>query len=49
MSYFNIVVETNDNTVVTTYVLFPNRSEAYLRESELKKEFIQLLTQQGYP
>ena len=48
MPYFNIVATTNDSTVVTTYEPAERRAEAYQSEAELEKEFIQLLTQQGY-
>ncbi len=32
MSYFNIVAQTSENTVVTEYETVPKRSESYLRE-----------------
>ena len=48
MPYFNIVATTNDSTVVTAYEPAERRAEAYQSEAELEKEFIQLLTQQGY-
>ena len=48
MPYFNIVAETNENTVVTTYEPLPKRSEAYQSEAELEKEFIRMLGEQGY-
>ena len=48
MPYFNIVAETNQNTVVTEYIPEKTRSNAYQSEAELEKEFIQLLTEQGY-
>jgi type I restriction enzyme R subunit len=44
MSYFNIVAETNENTVVTTYEPLPKRPEAYQSEAALEREFIKLLT-----
>jgi type I restriction enzyme R subunit len=46
--YFNIVAETNENTVVTQYEPVKNRSDAYQSEAELEKEFIRMLTEQGY-
>ena len=48
MPYFNIVAETNENTVVTEYKPVSVRSEGYQSEAALEKEFIHLLTEQGY-
>ena len=48
MSYFNIVAQTNENTVVTEYEFITKRSDAYQSEAELEKEFIRLLAEQGY-
>lgn len=48
MSYFNIVAQTNENTVVTEYEPVKVRSENYESESALEKEFIRLLCEQGY-
>ncbi len=48
MPYFNIVAETNENTVVTKYEPVKKRSDAYQSEAELEKEFIRMLTEQGY-
>ena len=48
MPYFNIVAETNENTVVTEYKPVAVRSEGYQSEAALEKEFIHLLTEQGY-
>lgn len=48
MSYFNIVAETTESTVVTEYTPDPNRSENYQSEAALEKEFITLLCGQGY-
>lgn len=48
MSYFNIVAETNENTVVTKYEPVKKRSDAYQSEAELEREFIRLLCEQGY-
>lgn len=48
MSYFNIVAETNENTVVTEYEPVKKRSDAYQSEAELEQEFIRLLCEQGY-
>jgi len=46
--YFNIVAETNENTVVTEYEPVKERSDTYQSEAELEKEFIRLLCEQGY-
>ncbi|MCF0217616.1 MAG: type I restriction endonuclease subunit R [Malacoplasma sp.] len=48
MSYFNIVASSTENTVVTEYTPIKNRSANYQSEAELEKEFIDMLTQQGY-
>lgn len=48
MSYFNVVAATTENTVVTSYEPVKNRSDSYQSEAALEREFIQLLTQQGY-
>ena len=48
MAYFNIVAQTNENTVVTEYESVTKRSDAYQSEAELEKELIRLLTEQGY-
>lgn len=46
--YFNIVAETNENTVVTQYEPVKTHSDHYQSEAELEKEFIKLLCEQGY-
>lgn len=48
MPYFNIVAETNKNTVVTEYEHVKARSDSYQSEVLLEKEFIRLLCEQGY-
>jgi len=48
MSYFNIVAQTNESTVVTEYKPVATRSDAYQSEAELEKEFIRLLSEQSY-
>lgn len=48
MPYFNIVAETSENTVVTKYEPVKARSSNYQLEAELEKEFIRMLTEQGY-
>ena len=48
MSYFNIVAETNQNTVVTEYEPVKTRSDSYESEAALEREFIRLLGEQGY-
>ena len=48
MNYFNIVAETNENTVVTMYEPMPKSFEAYQSEAALEKEFIHMLEEQGY-
>lgn len=48
MPYFNIVAETSENTVVTEYEPVKSRSTTYQSEAALEKEFIRMLTEQGY-
>ena len=48
MPYFNIVAQTNENTVVTEYEPVKKRSDGYQSETELEKDFIRMLTEQGY-
>ena len=48
MPYFNIVAATTENTVVTSYEPVKKRSDSYQSEAALEREFIHLLTQQGY-
>ena len=48
MSYFNIVAETSENTVVTEYEPDTVRSDSYQSEAQLEGEFIRMLTEQGY-
>ncbi len=48
MSYFNIVAQTTENTVVTEYESVKKRSDGYQSEAELEKDFIRILTEQGY-
>ena len=48
MPYFNIVAQTNQNTVVTEYEPVKARSDTYESEAALEKEFIRLLGEQGY-
>ena len=48
MPYFNIVAETNENTVVTEYTPVPKTAAGYQSEAELEREFIAHLQEQGY-
>ena len=48
MSYFNIVAQSTENTVVTEYEPVKARSGSYQSEADLEKEFIRMLTEQGY-
>lgn len=48
MSYFNIVVQSDDCTVLSEYKPTKKRSEAYQSESTLEQEFIKLLGEVGY-
>ena len=48
MPYFNIVAQTNENTVVTEYEPVRQRSDAYQSEAALEAELIRMLCDQGY-
>ena len=48
MPYFNIVAESNKNTVVTEYKPVKTRSDQYQSEAALEQEFIRMLCDQGY-
>lgn len=48
MSYFNIIAQTTENTVVTEYEPVKTRSVNYQSEAALENEFIRMLTEQGY-
>ncbi len=48
MSYFNIVAQSSESTVVTEYKPQAKRSDAYQSEAELEREFIRLLQELGY-
>jgi len=48
MSFYNIVAQSNESTVVTEYKSEKVRSDAYQSEAELEKEFIKLLQEQSY-
>ena len=48
MSEFNIVLASNESTVVSEYTPEGKRSDSYQSEAELEKEFIRLLGEQGY-
>ena len=48
MSYFNIVAQSTESTVVTEYKPQSKRSDAYQSEAALEQEFIRLLCELGY-
>ncbi len=48
MSKYNIVMEMKNATVVSEYEPEKKRSDAYQGEAALEKEFIRMLTEQGY-
>ena len=48
VSYFNIVVQSSESTVVTEYKPQSGRSDAYQSEAELENEFIRMLCELGY-
>ena len=45
---FNIIAESNESTVVAEYTPEGSRSDSFQSEAALEKEFIRLLTEQGY-
>ena len=48
MSTYNIVLSTNESTVVTEYEPQDKRSDAYQSEAALEAAFIKMLGEQGY-
>lgn len=48
MSTYNIVLSTNESTVVTEYEPQTKRSDAYQSEAALEQAFIRMLGEQGY-
>ena len=48
MSTYNMVAQTTESTVVAEYIPESSRSDAYQSEAALEREFIRLLTEQGY-
>ncbi|RKJ52089.1 type I restriction endonuclease subunit R [bacterium 1XD42-8] len=48
MSTYNIVLSTNESTVVTEYEPQSKRSDAYQSEADLEAAFIKMLGEQGY-
>ena len=48
MSYFNIVAQSTESTVVTEYKPQSKRSDAYQSEADLESTFIRLLCELGY-
>ena len=48
MSKYNLVMETSTSTVVTEYEPLKKKSDSYQSEAALEKEFIRMLTEQGY-
>ncbi len=48
MSIYNIVLSTNESTVVTEYTPVDKRSDAYQSEAALEQAFIKMLSEQGY-
>ena len=48
MSFFNIISQSNENTVVTEYSPESRSADTYQSEAELEKEFIHRLEELGY-
>jgi type I restriction enzyme R subunit len=48
VSTYNIIAESTESTVVSAYTPEAERSDSFQSEAALEREFIRLLTQQGY-
>lgn len=48
MSTYNIIAASNESTVVAEYTPESSRSDSFQSEAALEKEFIRMLTAQGY-
>ena len=48
MSFFNIVAQSSESTVITEYKSSAKRSDSYQSEADLEREFIRLLGEQSY-
>ena len=48
MSKYNVVMETSNSTVVAEYEPLKRKSDSYQSEAALEREFIRMLTEQGY-
>ncbi len=48
MGCYNVVASTDESTVVSEYTATPRTSTQYQSEAELEREFIDMLTRQGY-
>lgn len=48
MAEYNIIMAANESTVVAEYTPEQKKSDAYQSEAALEKEFIRMLTEQGY-
>ena len=48
MTKFDILAQTNENTVISEYTPEPRQADFYQSEAELEKEFIRRLGEQGY-
>ena len=48
MSQYNLIAATTESTVVAEYTPETRRSESYQSEAALEREFIRMLTAQGY-
>lgn len=48
MSISNVIAETDEDTVISEYTPVEKKSESYKSEADLEKEFISMLTEEGY-
>lgn len=48
MSFFNIIAQSSESTVITEYKPSAKRSDSYQSEADLEREFIRLLGEQSY-
>lgn len=48
MNQYNVVVQSEESTVLTEYISKGKRTEVYQSEADLEREFINLLGELGY-
>ena len=48
MNQYNVVVQSEESTVLTEYISKGSRTESYQSEADLEREFIKSLAELGY-